>query len=81
MFAEMPLDNRRVNPFEGSVAFRPPSAASARFPKFVLRLSGTFHELRKVTGTSKFMVLVPLFHLKFLREFAACAAGTSNGRD
>jgi hypothetical protein len=23
MFAEMPLDNRRVNPFEGSVAFWP----------------------------------------------------------
>jgi hypothetical protein len=27
MFAGMPLDNRRVNPFEGSVALRPPLAA------------------------------------------------------
>src|SRR4029077_19038399 len=26
----------------------------------------TFHELRKVMGTSKLMILVPLFHLKFL---------------
>jgi hypothetical protein len=29
MFAEMPLDNRRVNPIEGSVAFRPPPAAGS----------------------------------------------------
>ena len=80
MFAEMPLDNRRVNPFEGTVALRPPLTTSAHFPKFVLRLSGTFHELRKVMGTSKFTILVPFFHLKFLKEFAACATGTSNGR-
>jgi hypothetical protein len=26
----------------------------------------TFHELREVTGSSKFRFLVPLFHLKFL---------------
>jgi hypothetical protein len=26
----------------------------------------TFHELRKVMGTSKPMILVPLFYLKFL---------------
>ena len=29
-------------------------------------------------GTSKFMFPVPLFHLTFLVEFAACRAGTSN---
>jgi hypothetical protein len=28
----------------------------------------TFHELRKVMGTSKFMILVPLFYLKFLNR-------------
>jgi hypothetical protein len=26
----------------------------------------TYHELRKVMGTGKFMTLVPLFHLTFL---------------
>src|ERR1700722_1322017 len=40
----------------------------------------TFHELRKVTGTSNFIFLVPLSYLKFLYEFAACGAGTSNRR-
>jgi hypothetical protein len=35
-------------------------APSANFPKFVLRLGNTFHELRKVMGTSKFIILVPL---------------------
>jgi hypothetical protein len=28
----------------------------------------TFHELRKVIGTSKHMILVPLFYLKFLKR-------------
>jgi hypothetical protein len=28
----------------------------------------TFHELQKVMGTSKFMILVPLFYLKFLNR-------------
>jgi len=28
----------------------------------------TFHELRKVMGTSKSMILVPLFYLKFLNR-------------
>ena len=28
--------------------------------------AATFHELRKVMGTSKSMTLVPLFYLKFL---------------
>jgi hypothetical protein len=31
-------------------------------------------------GTSKLMTQVPLFDLKFLIEFAAIAAGTSNRR-
>ena len=39
---------------------------SAHFPKFVFHLGARFHELRKVMGTSKFMMLVPLSHLKFL---------------
>jgi hypothetical protein len=34
--------------------------ASAHFPKFVLHRRDTFHELRKVMGTSKSMILVPL---------------------
>ncbi|MFL6970320.1 MAG: hypothetical protein ACJ8F2_00255, partial [Xanthobacteraceae bacterium] len=38
------------------------------------------HELRKQRGTGKFMVLVPLFDLKFLHELAAGTAGTSNRR-
>jgi hypothetical protein len=38
------------------------------------------NELRKAKGTSKPMMLVPLFGLKFLFEFAADGAGTSNRR-
>jgi hypothetical protein len=34
--------------------------ASAHFPKFVLHCRATVHELRKVMGTSKSMILVPL---------------------
>ena len=55
-------------------------AASALLPKFVKRRSTTSHELRKQEGTSKLMILVPLFDLKFLIEFAATAVGTSNRR-
>ena len=40
----------------GSVAF----AASAHFPKFVLHCRTIVHELRKVMGTSKSIILVPL---------------------
>jgi len=54
--------------------------ASAPFPKFVLRRSTLCHELRKQRGTSKNMILVPLFDLKFLDELAATAVGTSNRR-
>jgi hypothetical protein len=39
---------------------------SAHFPKFVFHLSAHSRELRKVMGTGKFMMLVPLSHLKFL---------------
>ena len=45
--------------------------ASAPFPKFVIRRSTLCHELRKQRGTSKRMILVPPFDLKFLAEFAA----------
>jgi hypothetical protein len=41
--------------------------ASALHPKFVIRCSTLFHELRMQKGTSKSMILVPLFDLKFLR--------------
>jgi hypothetical protein len=40
--------------------------ASALHPKFVIRCSTLFHELRMQKGTSKSMILVPLFDLKFL---------------
>jgi hypothetical protein len=53
---------------------------SADLPKFVFHLSAHFRELRKVMGTGEPMIPVPLLHLKFLEEFAACDAGTSNGR-
>src|SRR5215470_14433179 len=53
---------------------------SAPLPKFVNHRGNHRHELRKQRGTSKFMTLVPLFDLKFLTEFAASAAGTSNRR-
>src|ERR1043166_621428 len=56
------------------------AAASAPFPKFVIRRSTLCHELRKTRSTSKSMILVPLFDLKFLVEFAATAVGTSNRR-
>src|SRR5262249_36493127 len=53
---------------------------SAPLSKFVIHRSTSRHELRKQRGTSKFMILVPLFDLKFLDEFAAGGAGTSNRR-
>jgi hypothetical protein len=50
-------------------AIRPARAApSAHFPKFVLHRSDHFHELRKAMGTSKLMILVPLFYLTFLER-------------
>jgi hypothetical protein len=53
---------------------------SARFPKFVIQGSILLNEFRKAKGTGKSMILVPLFDLKFLIEFAAGGAGTSNRR-
>ena len=53
---------------------------SAPFPKFVIHLNTHLHELRKPRGTSNSMILVPLFDLKFLTEFAAGGVGTSNRR-
>jgi hypothetical protein len=37
----------------------------------VIRSGNVRHELRKQRGTSKYMILVPLFDLKFLHELAA----------
>src|SRR5262245_46913182 len=54
--------------------------ASAPLSKLVIHCSTARHELRKQRGTSKFMMLVPLFDLKFLDEFAAGGAGTSDRR-
>ena len=56
------------------------ASASTRFPKFVIRLRIYANELRKAKGTSRPMMLVPLFDLKFLFEFAAGDVGTSNRR-
>jgi hypothetical protein len=46
----------------------------------VIHCSTLLHELRRQRGTSKSMIAVPLFDLKFLNEFAAGDAGTSNRR-
>ena len=54
--------------------------ASAPLPKFVIHCGTLLHELRKQRGTSNFMILVPLFDLKFLNELAAEGVGTSNRR-
>jgi hypothetical protein len=39
-----------------------------------------WYELRKQRGTSKNMIRVPLFDLRFLHELAATTVGTSNRR-
>ncbi|HUF79779.1 MAG TPA: hypothetical protein VMN03_01490, partial [Burkholderiales bacterium] len=62
------------------VRFRQSFCASARFPKFVTQRSTLLKEFRKAKGTSKSVILVPLFDLKFLIEFAVGGAGTSNRR-
>src|SRR5438067_13632502 len=59
--------------------FNLPGHLSGPLPKFVIHRGTTRHELRKQRGTSNSMILVPLFDLKFLTEFAATAVGTSNG--
>src|SRR5204862_3989206 len=68
--AQMPIRKRRPQLY----------ASSAPLPKFVIHRSTIRHELRKQRGTSNSMILVPLFDLKFLTEFAATAVGTSNRR-
>ena len=53
----------------------------AQFPEFMIDHSQ--HSLARVSGargTGKFMILVWLFDLKFLTEFAAGDVGTSNRR-
>jgi hypothetical protein len=44
----------------------PQISPSAHLRKFVSHRRDHFHELRKVRGTSKLMILVPLFYLTFL---------------
>src|SRR5262249_56926021 len=58
----------------------PCGPASAPLPKFVIRRGTLSHELRKQRGTSKHMILVPLFDLKFLNELAAGGVGDLNWR-
>jgi len=55
----LPSDQVRGQAFSGS-------SASAPLPKFVIHRGTLSHELRKQRGTSKHMILVPLFDLKFL---------------
>ena len=54
--------------------------ASGPIPKFVNARGILRYELRKQRGTSNSMILVPLFDLKFLSEFAAGGVGTSTPR-
>jgi hypothetical protein len=56
------------------------AGASAHFPKFAVRLSTSFSELRKAIGTSELMIPVPLIDLKSPNELAAYGAGTSDRR-
>src|SRR6478609_676672 len=53
---------------------------SAHLPKFVLHRSVHFHELRKVMGTGKLIILVPLSIRSPRDELAAHDAGTSDRR-
>jgi hypothetical protein len=48
---------------------------SAPLPKFVIHRRTLGHELRKQRGAGKFMILVPLFDLKFLNELATGGVG------
>ena len=67
--AEAPIRRRRIDPD----ALVPVS--KVRNTSSALR-----YELRKQRGTSKYVILVPLIDLKFLKELAAGDAGTSNRR-
>jgi pilus assembly protein CpaD len=58
MIARNPVEYRRARRIAGALV---PSFRSSCYAA-----ASTFHELQKVMGTSKFMILVPLFHLKFL---------------
>ena len=52
---------------------------SADFPKFVNHRCDLSHELRKVIGTSNFMILVPLFHLTGLKKSQVAQARQMGG--
>src|SRR5262245_184413 len=55
-------------------------SSSVPLPKFVIHRGTPRHELRKQRGTSKPMIPVSHFDLKFLNELAASGTGTSNRR-
>jgi hypothetical protein len=48
-----------------------PRSYCTRFPKFGIRPRILANELRKAKGTGKPVILMPLFDLKFVIEFAA----------
>ena len=56
------------------------NSPSASFPKFVILCGNLLHEHRKQRGTSKHMILVPLFDLKFLNAFQRLAQELQIGR-
>jgi hypothetical protein len=56
------------------------SGASTRFPKFVIHSSTLVTNFGKQRVLAKYLLLVPLFDLKFLNARAATDAGTSNRR-
>src|SRR5437660_10283116 len=77
----------RSKPLLRAGSARRSEVTSAPIPKFA-SLRGTLScELRNQRSTSKymflvrFMILVPLFDLKFLNEPAATAVGTQRGKD
>jgi hypothetical protein len=47
---------------------------------FVSRRGEFAYECQNQRNTCKYWMLVPLFHLKFLVNFATISGGTSNGR-
>ena len=54
--------------------------ASVPVLTFVSRRGESAYECQNQRDTRRYRILVPLFHLKFLVDFAASNGGTSNGR-
>jgi len=71
-----------IYPLEGSAAMRINAIDRSQCPVSEVRdtLRHSLTRTSETKGTSKHMILVPLFDLKFLNELAASAVGTSNRR-